>query len=284
MSAIATKTWRIAQRESWLELARARMGRRASSDPDHCGMTYREGPEAFALVLCDGTGGWSSGWEGSVAAAPHLSVWCADGPDTEPLLTPEGANVAARKEWADEAKATNAAAQLRAAFYNANQYTKAAFRGDNDGSHSATVLMLRGGDAYVGWCGGCESRLIRGGKIIAQTHSHHLWRKLVANGMSEEEARRSPHARISTRGIGNISSDENGPEIVGPWRLKHGDIVIVTSVFVGDVLSDADVVAAAQRSEPDEIVTHLMELASQRRGTEFEDAIVVAGRFIAGKP
>jgi protein phosphatase len=194
----------------------------------------------FVACLCDGSGDWGEG-------------------------------IAASRLAAREAVAACARESIARGLASAHEKVSARFTGEFGAACSAVLVVVDGANVDVGWVGSLEALVLRGGEVLHRTAPHLFWLELAASGqLSPAELADFPHKSMITRALGMTSPGrELGTDLAGPWPVEPGDLVLLGSAKIGQVLSEGDVSALASREDLAAIVRGLVTTASTR-GDFFE--------------
>ncbi|MFZ5895634.1 MAG: PP2C family protein-serine/threonine phosphatase [Myxococcota bacterium] len=203
-----------------------------------------EAPFGVAAVVCDGMGGHQSGELASRTALEQI-LETLNGPK-QPL----------------ERLLAMAIERAHAEVY--------ALGGDNPvdvrpGS-TAVVLALAGQEAIIAYVGDSRAYRLRGLNTERLTRDHSVVEALLAAGaITPEVARAHPDANRITRALGIATEIE--PEVCAPQRLQLGDVFLLCSDGLSDLVEDnelAEVVASS--TSPEAASKALVALANQRGG------------------
>jgi len=97
-------------------------------------------------------------------------------------------------------------------------------------------------------CGDSRAYLFRGGAIVARTTDHSLVQQMVAGGMLDEEgARLHPQRNMLLSALGSVS-DLPEISVSDRMRLQAGDVVLLCSDGVWEVLGDEGLVTTLHAS------------------------------------
>lgn len=219
-------------------------GRDPEKQTNEDAVALLETPFGVAAVVCDGMGGHQSGEVASRTAIERI-VETLTGPkrSLERLL---------------------GAAIERA---HAEVY---ALGGDTPGDvrpgSTAVVLALAGQEAIIAYVGDSRCYRLRGLVAERLTRDHSVVEALLAAGaITPEAARAHPDANRITRALGIAAEIE--PELCAPQRLQLGDVFLLCSDGLSDLLEDnelAEIVASA--ASPEAACSALVALANQRGG------------------
>lgn len=137
------------------------------------------------------------------------------------------------------------------------------------GSTMAAVLFTRE-HAVIAHVGDSRVYRLRGGALTQLTVDHSLVAQLVANGMSPEDAERSPWRHVITRALGTASAD---PE-VSREPAHPGDVYLLCSDGLSEVLEPAEI-AALLSLPAEEACRALVDAAYEADSRDNISAIVV---------
>jgi protein phosphatase len=209
------------------------------------------------LVVCDGMGGMGRGDEASRLAIDSIGEAMARGDG----LPPD---------------------RMRHALRLADQRVRdelCASGGQLPGSTAVMVYVLDGA-AHVAWVGDSRAYLVRDGKLVDRTRDHKLVEELVDAGqITAEQAKTSALAHVVTRALGGRPPDDpivNAATLGYPWKLVHGDRILVCSDGVCDLVTDEEVAAMLGAGTVEETVQALVDLALARGGHDNITCIVGA--------
>lgn len=239
-----------------LAVASARWGSHADRhrDDPYAFSVASEG--GFAACLCDGSGDWGEGVAASRIAAREAAEMCAK----------------------DGAGAPDA---LVRALVSAHETVRTFSSDDESGAAcSAALVVIRDATVHVGWVGALEVVFIRRGALIHRTTGHLLWREAVASGqLSAQDAIDFPHKNIVTRALGVTKAGEEPEDtidVAGPWLAEEGDLILLCSKTVYEVLLEPRVLALADSADLEKTVSLLLNAALA--GEDYFEACAVAIR------
>ena len=209
------------------------------------------------VLVADGMGGHQAGDVASTTAADVVSqaYYASDGPPGP---------------------------ALHAAFVEANAQIWAASgrAGQNGMGTTCTALAIREGQAI--WTHVGDSRLYRrrGDAIERLTTDHSVVGEMVEQGLlSEEEARDHDQRNVITRALGIRETVE--PSSGGPLAVAPGDVFVLMSDGLYDLVSDAEI-GAALAADTHAAAHALVERAKARGG--FDNVTVAVVRAEAEVP
>ena len=150
---------------------------------------------------------------------------------------------------------------------NALVYQNAQTSPDRSGMGTTLVLALFSpGSVTIAHVGDSRAYRLRDAHLERLTQDHSMIEEAVRKGMfTPEEARRNFRKNIITRALGI------GPDVdtdVQQFAVRSGDLYLLCSDGLTDVVSDADLQVALQQfgANLDQSVRHLIELANSRGG------------------
>lgn len=205
---------------------------------------FRIDTEHMVFVVADGMGGHNAG-----EVASRLAV-----------LT----FFESYKKYIEEVKEPEKAIEL--AFYDANKrvFEEGVGKESQQGMGTTlSVLVLKGGNAFLGHVGDSRIYLIREDECKKLTRDHSLVGKLRENGViSEEEARVHPRRNILYLSLGVKESIT--PQISGGIELKDGDIFVVCSDGLSNMVTDEEIKIISINNPPKKAVEKMIEIAKER--------------------
>ncbi|HMM45783.1 MAG TPA: Stp1/IreP family PP2C-type Ser/Thr phosphatase [Candidatus Macondimonas sp.] len=217
-------------------------------------------PVSGLAVLADGMGGYNAGEVASKLAVRSVGFLVRQRlARLEPALPP------------DAVTPTPAGLLLKESVQLANQriLKTASTRAEYRGMGTTVVAALFMGDrvhvAHVG-----DSRLyrFRDDQLHRLTTDHSLKEELVARGMfSAEEVRRLGKSNVVTRALGVDAAVDVS---LGEHDVRHGDLFLLCSDGLHDVLSEEDILANLRRFMPDlpRLTRALVQAANARGGKD----------------
>jgi serine/threonine protein phosphatase PrpC len=141
---------------------------------------------------------------------------------------------------------------------------------------TVTACLITKGKAYFGHVGDSRLYFYRDNKLEQMTSDHTLVADLVRSGhLSPEDAQKHPDRNIVTRAIGTkplIESDIN----VHEWLIRIGDIYLLCSDGLYDLVSDSDIQIILQTKELSSACQRLIDLAKSRGGYDNISVILIA--------
>ena len=223
----------------------------------HVGLVHSKNEDAWSvtpteeggllLLVCDGMGGMGRGDEASKLAVEVIT----GAMETGAGLPPE---------------------RLRQAIRLADDRVREALCSSFQGHPGSTAVMayVIDGAAHVAWVGDSRAYLIREHRVVDRTRDHKLVEDLVEAGqLTPEEAKRSSFAHVVTRALGGRGPDEppvRAATLRHPWKLANGDVLVICSDGVCDLIDDHELPALVSAGAPDRATERLVETALERGG------------------
>jgi len=200
------------------------------------------------LLVCDGMGGMGRGDEASALAVATIGDWLETGTG----LPPE---------------------RMRQALREADRVVRERLctgqAGGNPGS-TAVMAYVIDGVAHVAWVGDSRAYLLRDHRVLDRTRDHKLVNDLIDAGkLTPEEAVDSEFSHVVTRAIGGRGSaepDVRPDTLRHPWKLVHGDTLVLCSDGLCDLVTDEELPGLIARLPPDRATEALIEVALERGG------------------
>lgn len=208
----------------------------------------------YLLLVADGVGGAQAGGVASRIVADEIVRYCQANPLTNPgqalAQAMQSANAAVHNHVAGSPSVSEAAS-------------------------TATVAIVKGGQAYVANVGDSRAYLIRDGMARQLTRDHTLTQqKLDAGHITPAQAGLDEERNVITRSLGI------GPcvqvDVFPPLPLQPGDALLLCSDGLTDMLSEADLARLATRGRPHAAVRRLIAEANRRGG--YDNISVVIGK------
>jgi protein phosphatase len=130
---------------------------------------------------------------------------------------------------------------------------------------TCTVIAVRDDMVYLGHVGDSRAYILRNGKLRQISHDHSVVAELVRNGtITASEAMQSPYRNLVIRALGTGPTVE--PLI---WSeglpLCAGDVIVLCSDGLSDLLEDAEIAESVQRLTP-LLACHELIAAALRKG------------------
>ena len=232
-------------------------------------------PASGLAVLADGMGGYNAGEVASKLAVRSVG-----------FLVRQRLARLAPESLTDPAAPTPAGMLLKESVQLANQriLKTAGTRAEYRGMGTTVVAALFMGDrvhvAHVG-----DSRLyrFREDQLHRLTTDHSLQEELVARGMfSAEEVRRLGKSNVVTRALGvDVAVDVS----LGEHDVRDGDLFLLCSDGLHDVLSEEDILANLRRFRPDlPRLTRALVQAANARGGKDNISVILGWAERAARP
>jgi protein phosphatase len=141
-----------------------------------------------------------------------------------------------------------------------------------------TVALVENGGVTIGHVGDSRAYLIREGRLEQLTEDHSLVNELLKSGkLSREEADLHPQRSVITRAVGTDPDVDVDAFVVD---VSVGDIFLLCSDGLTDMVGDADILELAERHHDDlDRMTKALVSAANRGGGE--DNITVIAFAIA---
>lgn len=207
--------------------------------------------DSLIAVLCDGMGGAKAG-----GVASHMSNRAFTGSLYEGLRAAKG-------------KAPDYRTLLQRACREANgvSYEYSHFSEEFRGMGTTIVggVIKSNGSGYIINVGDSRAYLLspRKGSIRQITRDHSLVAELVRFGaITREEAKIHPKRNVITRAVG---TEEKVEADYYEFRLKPGELLLLCSDGLSNVLSDQEILAAAgKKAEPEKLCRSLVAQTLER--------------------
>ncbi|MGQ9619161.1 MAG: Stp1/IreP family PP2C-type Ser/Thr phosphatase [Candidatus Aminicenantia bacterium] len=155
---------------------------------------------------------------------------------------------------------------IETAFFEANRkvFEEGTVRKSQQGMGTTlSVLVLKGEKAFIGHVGDSRIYLIRDDECRKLTQDHSLVSKLQENGViTEEEARVHPRRNILYLSLG--IKDHIQPQIKGGIDVKNGDVFVICTDGLSNLLSDEEINIIAINNPPKKAVEKMIDLAKER--------------------
>jgi serine/threonine protein phosphatase PrpC/LysM repeat protein len=231
--------------------------RRDSNEDSVSWMDEGEGANlATLLVVADGIGDAASGEVASREAIDQL-----------------------QQEVSGYLAAGNILGRLRAAIERANRHvyrlaeSEEAYHGMGTTLSAAVITRNK---LYVAHVGDSRVYLIRDGEAM-QVSSDHTWiaDEVESGRMTIDEAAHHPARKAINRGIG-ISASVHA-DTYGPLQLLEGDVVLLCTDGLSDLVEDDEIAQLVSAHEPVEGLPELVRLANSRGGPD--NVSIVAARL-----
>ena len=214
------------------------------------------------LVVCDGMGGHEAGDLASKMAVEAILQIFAASPEHDP------------------------AERLRAGFLVANQRIVAHATGaqlDGMGT-TAVAAFVKDGEAWIAHVGDSRCYHLRGDQVLWRTADHTRVQRMVEMGiLTAEQARTHEDANVVTRALGFSPTDEPPePEIAAARELRDGDLLVLCSDGLYDLVDDAEIAELGSEDPPAAAAQRLVDLANERGG--HDNITVTVARWGSAAP
>jgi protein phosphatase len=129
-----------------------------------------------------------------------------------------------------------------------------------------TALLVRDGKAWLGHVGDSRAYLLRDGELHQLSEDHSLVGEMVRSGLLSPEAARShPEKNVLYKALGTTSDVE--PTV---WQagldLRPGDVLLVCSDGLTDLVPDAAIATSLEQHEPLDACRDLLQQAMEAGG------------------
>jgi len=162
---------------------------------------------------------------------------------------------------------------------NSSLYQYLQSTGATEAGSTMVAAVMHRNTLQVANVGDSRAYLVRDGQITQQTRDHTLTQQKLDHGLIRpEQAAMDPDSSVLTRSMGA------GPtvqvDLFPPLQLAPGDVVLLCSDGLTDMLSDAEIVRLVNGSSAKRIARRLIATANKRGGV---DNISVAVARVGGK-
>jgi PPM family protein phosphatase len=231
-------------------------GRARSNNED----AVRVDEDLALAVLADGMGGYNAGEVASAMAVDHI---CQD-----------------IRRWLTEVTSPRDENEIRQALMaSAQQANRAVFdasqsRAEYAGMGTTLVTALFNDDRlWIGHVGDSRAYRLRGGKLEQLSRDHSLLQEQIDAGLlTPEEAVYSMNRNLVTRAVGVEPDVEL--EVVG-HDLRSGDIVLLCSDGLSDMLPDAAIAQVMRASDNLELTAQALIAAANAAGGRDNISVVL---------
>jgi protein phosphatase len=259
------------------------IGRRKQKNEDNFGVfpAGENSPEwssdGVLLVVADGLGGHFGGEMASKLAVSLVGDLLKDVRSGEPAASAREGEPAAPQGFPGWEDTKDWHALLREAFRRAND---SIFQTNQDfvetGRPMGTTLLaafVKHDTAWVCNVGDSRAYHVRSGEILAKTEDHSWVDEQVKQGlMTPEDAARDKRKNLVTRSIG---TDPEVEADVYTWKVRSGDLVMLCSDGLINMVPDDEIAAILARPESAEtLARELVDLANGNGGRDNITAIV----------
>ncbi|MBL9013033.1 MAG: serine/threonine-protein phosphatase [Myxococcales bacterium] len=220
------------------------VGRGREQNEDSCGEVATAGGEL--LVVCDGMGGHENGEVASRIAVDAILQIFQNSPSSDP------------------------AERLKNGFLVANQRILAhAEKAGLDGmGTTAVAAFVKDGEAWIAHVGDSRCYHLRGEAVLWRTLDHTRVQKMIDRGiLTPEQAKTHEDANVVTRALGFARGEEQPePDISAARELRDGDLLLLCSDGLFDLVKDEEIAELGSEDEPAEAAQRLVDLANRRGG------------------
>ena len=132
---------------------------------------------------------------------------------------------------------------------------------------TATALVLKNDQAFIGHMGDSRAYLFRNSTISQLTKDHSLVERMVDQGLlSREEAYSHPQKNVIYKTLG-VNMDA-GLDLLGPIPVTIGDIFLLCSDGLTNHVTDEEMLNIVSKELPQRACKNLILLANQRGGQD----------------
>jgi serine/threonine protein phosphatase PrpC len=237
------------------------VGRQRQQNED-CFRALQRPDGSWVLVVCDGMGGHEAGEVASAVASQRIVEVLASSAPAEPPRALYDALVEANRAVLETARA----------------------RGTPSMGTTAVAAWVLGTRCYVGWVGDSRLYHFRQGQVIERSRDHTRVEQMVQHGiLTPEQAKLHPDAHVLLRALGGSASAHQDfrPEVWNePLELRPGDVVLLCSDGLYDLIEDAELYPLMERHDSQGAVERLIQTANERGGNDNITAVLL----VAGQP
>ena len=222
------------------------VGRKRKHNEDSQGF-FRLGDDEILAMVADGMGGHASGEVASRMAVEIIQeVYSKERVDQEVLDA------------------------LKSAFEVANfSILQKSLEQDelNGMGTTATVLIIKGDQTFVGHMGDSRVYLFRDSSVTQLTRDHSMVNRLVEQGvLSKEEASRHPQRNVIYKALG-VNRDAD-LDLIGPMSVQGHDSFLLCSDGLTNLVTDEEMLEMVKKEKPQKACTKLVQLANKRGGDD----------------
>ena len=131
-----------------------------------------------------------------------------------------------------------------------------------------------------GWVGDSRAYLVRGRRVLERTRDHKLVEELIEAGqLTADQAKDSSLAHVITQALGGRPPGDRPVKatLLGhPWKLAHGDRIVLCSDGVSDLVEDEELADVVSDGTPEDATYKLLEMSLARGGHDNITAIVLS--------
>ncbi len=126
-----------------------------------------------------------------------------------------------------------------------------------------TVLIIKERDAFLGHVGDSRCYLIRNENILQLTEDHSLVSKMIRGGLlTPDQAHSHPKKNVLYQSLGIKEKFE--PNFVGPIPLMHGDVFVLCTDGLYNMISDMEMLKFLENKSSQESVENMIQRAKER--------------------
>jgi protein phosphatase len=132
---------------------------------------------------------------------------------------------------------------------------------------TATVLIIKGDQTFVGHMGDSRVYLFRDSSVTQLTKDHSMVNRLVEQGvLSKEEASRHPQRNVIYKALG-VNRDAD-LDLIGPMSVQGHDSFLLCSDGLTNLVTDEEMLEMVKKEKPQKACTKLVQLANKRGGDD----------------
>lgn len=210
-------------------------------------------------VVCDGMGGHAGGNVASELAVEAVKQTLADA-------------------YATFGRDRDICRLLTLALTKANEIVFSKSISDNSLRGMGTTAVLAfyiDGKMYIAHVGDSRAYLFSDRKLIPVTKDHSIVQEMIDGGeITPEQAENHPYRHVITRAIGIMPGVEVDS---GELQYKRGQMVLLCSDGLTNMLSDAEIEEALGREKPEKLCAELIRLANTKGGSDNITVVVMSG-------
>lgn len=222
------------------------IGKKRKHNEDYYGF-FRLGEDEFLAIVADGMGGHASG-----EIASRMAV---------EIIQEVYSKERAEQEVLDS---------LKSAFEVANfSILQKSLEQDqlNGMGTTATVLVIKEDQTFVGHMGDSRAYLFRDGAVNQLTKDHSMVNRMVEQGLlSKEEAEHHPQRNVIYKALG-VNRDAD-LELIGPLPVYLNDIFLLCSDGLTNLVTDEEMLKIVKKESPQKACEKLIQLANKRGGDD----------------
>lgn len=228
------------------------------------GVVEMDASRGLALLVADGMGGRRGGARASQIVVDvvtrELTADALDGLDDDAF-----------------------AGRLRSSLCDANRAIHEEAAGDaglEGMGTTATLVGVLGDTVYVAQVGDSRAYLVRGGELLRLTRDQSLVQDMIDSGILDEAEARSVPNNMLLQALGVRPKVHPAVTV---HSLRSGDVVLLCSDGLTQMLDDAEIVAAIRGNEDlDALCDGLVAEANERGGPD--NVTALAARYVGSEP